>query len=374
MKILFVSHYSGLGGANRSLLDLIDALKTYSNIEVHVVLPKKGLMTDELKEREIPFKTIRYFNWVKKEHGEKFKEKLIYTIKDLLNRYATNLISKYIKKEKIELVHTNDSLTIIGFLSAKRSRIPHVWHIREFLTDDYNLTFRKSDSYVYKCFEESDKIIAISKEVKDFYHYKINREINVIYNGIPQPTNFSINNFKKFTIMFAGGSKVEKGIWDVLKAANLLKEVYPNFDFNILIAGTFKNKVMEDYINEKYLSENIQILGNIDNIEEYRKKAHIFLVCSKREAFGRVTVEAMFDKVPVIASNSGANPEIIKHNHSGVLYEIGDFVSLSKKIKELHDNNNFRTILSNRGFISAKNNFEINITAKKILKMYKTLI
>jgi glycosyltransferase involved in cell wall biosynthesis len=44
---------------------------------------------------------------------------------------------------------------------------------------------------------------------------------------------------------------------------------------------------------------------------------NIGLMCSRDEAFGRVTIEFMLHKMPVIASNSGANPELVINRING---------------------------------------------------------
>ena len=46
------------------------------------------------------------------------------------------------------------------------------------------------------------------------------------------------------------------------------------------------------------------------------------LVCARDEAFGRVTIEMMYHRTPVIASKSGANPELIQEGKCGELYEL----------------------------------------------------
>ena len=53
---------------------------------------------------------------------------------------------------------------------------------------------------------------------------------------------------------------------------------------------------------------------------------------SKNEAFGRVTVEYMLQNLAVIASDAGANSEIIENGVSGLLYRLGDVDDLARKM------------------------------------------
>ena len=53
MKILFITHSSGMGGANHSMLQLIKELKFYYNVEVKVIVPI--LNKDELNKGILPY-------------------------------------------------------------------------------------------------------------------------------------------------------------------------------------------------------------------------------------------------------------------------------------------------------------------------------
>ena len=57
------------------------------------------------------------------------------------------------------------------------------------------------------------------------------------------------------------------------------------------------------------------------------------MVCSNREAFGRVTVEAMFAGNPVLAADSGANIELVQDKKNGRIYKNKDLVDLAEKMQ-----------------------------------------
>lgn len=373
MNVLFITHYSGLGGANRSLLDLLDAYNELP-ITAYVVLPGNGPVIDELNKRNIVYIKTHYFNWVQKIEGNIFKKILASFFKDFFNYIATKKIVYFAKKKKIDIIHTNDSLTIVGIKASLQLNIKHVWHIREFLDDDYGFEFRYSSEKVYKYLNKSDRVIAISKKIYDQYIEKIDPEKYIlIYNGVQLPEAYNDIKYSVFTIAFAGGSNEGKGIWDVLHAAKYIKAHY-DFEFQFLIAGSFNNSMMLDYIEKNNLSNDITIIGNVTNWHELRRKCHIYLVCSLNEAFGRVTVEAMLDRLPVIGANCGATPELICNNQTGLLYEYGNFSELAKKIVYLYNDKEAARLLSCNAYEKAKNNYLIGKTAKCIYYEYRKLI
>ena len=70
------------------------------------------------------------------------------------------------------------------------------------------------------------------------------------------------------------------------------------------------------------------------------KECDIICVCSYGEAFGLTTIEAMLSGALVVASDSGANSELIQDKVNGLLFKCDDYLDLSDKlfssIKEKH--------------------------------------
>lgn len=63
MKVCFVLHSSGKGGAERANLELIDGLQN-KGIKCCAILPTYGVIIKELEKREIPLKIIPYRKWM----------------------------------------------------------------------------------------------------------------------------------------------------------------------------------------------------------------------------------------------------------------------------------------------------------------------
>ena len=94
--------------------------------------------------------------------------------------------------------------------------------------------------------------------------------------------------------------------------------------------------------------------------------ADIILVCSRNEAFGRIILEAMLLRKPVIATNSGGTPELIKDGFNGLLYEVGNYHQLAEKIEYLIEHNHKMEELGEHGYAFAKKEF----TKEKLWRAY----
>ena len=76
--------------------------------------------------------------------------------------------------------------------------------------------------------------------------------------------------------------------------------------------------------------DQILFLGKSNEIERILCFSDLFLLPSEKESFGLAALEAMAHGVPVIASNAGGLPEVIVHNKSGFLCDVGDVDAMAK--------------------------------------------
>ena len=93
-------------------------------------------------------------------------------------------------------------------------------------------------------------------------------------------------------------------------------------------------------------------------------------MASKSEAFGRVTIEYMMANIAVIASNTGANPELIDNQKNGLLYNYNDYEDLKNKIVLLKNNKEMRKEIAENGCESSKK-YTAEINASSIYNLYK---
>jgi glycosyltransferase involved in cell wall biosynthesis len=68
------------------------------------------------------------------------------------------------------------------------------------------------------------------------------------------------------------------------------------------------------------------------------RRSDVILVCSRSEGFGRVTIEGMLARKPVIGARCGATAELIQDGTTGLLYNYGDPSDLADRIQHLYHN------------------------------------
>ena len=117
----------------------------------------------------------------------------------------------------------------------------------------------------------------------------------------------------------------------LLKAANILKT---KIKFKLLIIGRGKNKkIITNYIEQNHLETFIKISDYKKNPFPYIKKSDLFVLSSKYEGLPNVLLEASTLKKFIISSNCATGPsEIIDNGKTGLLFKVGNYKELAKKI------------------------------------------
>ena len=105
-----------------------------------------------------------------------------------------------------------------------------------------------------------------------------------------------------------------------------------DFSLKIIGDGPEKNNLI-NYIENKNLSEKIQILSFKNNIKKYFLKSDLYISSSKFEGFPNTVVESISYNTPVLSAKShGGIFEILKERKFGLLYDSENFNSFEKKI------------------------------------------
>ncbi|EJZ0948094.1 glycosyltransferase family 4 protein [Escherichia albertii] len=341
-NICFVNSYACLGGAERSLQALIEGFiaKDYS---VHVIIGEsRGPLLDWLRERKIRFKIIKQPSLKKKFGMVLFP---FYLLQFLFLFYV------YVKKNKIEIIHTNTFRARIYCALAKYiTTCKLICHVRDI---EYS-RFNKALLRIY------DYTIAISDAVKRTVlegikgNNKLQKKIITIHNGVkvchvPQTENKKYNDYINIG-MFARFDE-----WKchhvLIEAADILKknnvEMKLGKKINYYLYGDAIRESEDIYYSQiKKMVHNLQLENDVFFMGFYNEpinemhKMNIIVCPSDNEPFGRVLIEAMAIKKIVIASNNGGVKDILGRKFSDLTFEPRNAEALARKIEMYVENQN----------------------------------
>lgn len=314
MKILYITNSIGMGGASVALINILEHL-TKDNVTPLVTCPAVGTFSDELKKMNIPFVVIdnpleiypHIYSW---RSYIKYPYSILRLI--LKRHFAYQRLCSCIEKFQPDIIHTNVGPIHIGYLAAKKYRIPHIWHIREYQKEDFGMCpFPSMGVFKKRIHDNNNHCICITKNI--FEHFGLSTiKDKVIYDGVIDSKKIKpINKNKEAYILFAGRLEDAKGVKELLYAYN--KYAVNGGKFNLYIAGKgsdeYKNECL-DILTEP-IKNRVRFLGECEHsiIYELMYNAAVFVVPSRNEGFGFITAEAMFNGTIVIGKNTGGTKE-----------------------------------------------------------------
>ena len=118
----------------------------------------------------------------------------------------------------------------------------------------------------------------------------------------------------------------------------------------------------------------IDFIDFTEDRDRYFIQSHAALMCSRSEAFGRVTVEAMKFGLPVIGANSGGTRELIRDGWNGLLYPPGDPAALAERIDRLYGDQALRARLGGNGRAWAQRTFSIARHTEGVMKVLAEIL
>jgi glycosyltransferase involved in cell wall biosynthesis len=230
---------------------------------------------------------------------------------------------------------------------------------------------------------ESSTNVAVSKYVRNMVEKKYGANCEVIYHGIDsnafKPENKTLSKRKlgyeemDFLILYVGKLHPYKDPLTLIKAISLTIEKNANLHLLMIGGGELYTEV-EKKISEPNLSNHVKLLSRVDNemLKTLYDAADVFVLPSVNEAFGMVLLEAMASGLPVIASDSGACPELI--GNAGMLFNQGDCADLAEKVANLMCDRALLEKLSRAGRKRVKDMFSWKEAVNRYLKVYERVL
>ena len=203
----------------------------------------------------------------------------------------------------------------------------------------------ESSSWVKKRIHEmlnnSDVIICLSDYWKNYFitNYKPKKVI-VLNNIINNPKNIEKNKSTGLIqFLFLGKVMDEKGVFDLLNLVYNNKEYLQN-KINIIVGGDGEIEKLRNKIQEFEISHIVDYIGWVSGDDKIMllNESDVFLLPSYYEGLPISILEAMSYYMPIISTDVGGIPTIVKENINGILIKPGDQASLFGAMRFFIDN------------------------------------
>ena len=358
-----------LGTVPNDLLNFrADLIKDFVNKNYEVVAVSSQL--DSNSYNHLSKLGIKYESIYLKRHGLS----LTGDIKTLLN------LLKIFKKQKPDLVLAHGiKLVIWGGISAYIKNIKFFALItglgfafqgrsvrRKFLT--------KLVSFLYWVALKNAKAVIFQNED--------NRNLFIKKNIVPRSKTFIVNgsgvdikkfSFKKipeenFNFLLVSRLLGEKGLREYAAASRIVKEKYPNIEFNLVGAEDESlDAISLDEVNS--WSDTINYHGVTKDVRPFIEKCHVYVLPSYHEGLPRSTLEAMSMGRPVLTTNAVGCKETVNNGINGFMIPVGDANELaSKMIWFIENKDKIKSMgQQSRNIVECK--FDVKIVNKDMLRI-----
>ena len=382
MNIAFLTHTSNYYGANRSLAALISELHPF-RAKAFLIAPEEGDATRRLGQmgvRVAIIPGIRAFRSMENRNTS-----FSYSNDDVLDPFTdhrnanTTVIEKLVAQLgewQIHLIYSNSSIISAGAKASRILELPHIWHLREFGDLDYNREPLEGWHNTRSDITRANATISVSNAVRRHLCTDPDDDNNfVIDNGVFRRKTFdslyklrkqradSLSRLRPFTFVLVGRIQHGKGQHTAIKALSILKK--NAIDARLIMVGGGETSALQALASRLGVSDLVCFRGYVDEPIREMLGADALLMCSRFEAFGRVTAEAMGTGLAVIGRNSGGTPELIHHGINGMLYS-GGHRDLANCMLQLATDRNRSREIGAEGWIMARKRFSIEQYASSV--------
>lgn len=301
-------------------------------------------------------------------------------------------LKKYIIQIKPDIVFSYFTKPVVyGSLAAKISKVSKIIGMIEGLGTPFTVhkhgqslkvkLIRFIQVRLYKMvFPFLDKIIFLNPDdpidlIQD-NHIKIKK--NAIEMLGPIGLNLAEFHYQRWdetqnlSFIFIARLLAEKGIFEYLEAAKIVKQEYPNVTFKIIGGLDHENPygLTQEQLDEVVATGVVEYPGFVTDVAKRIQDSAVFVLPSYyREGVPRSTQEAMAIGRPVITTDVPGCRETVVNGVNGFLVPKWDPQALAEKMCYFIENPEFINIMGSESYKIAQENFDVSKVNKKLLEI-----
>ena len=372
IRVIYIINDSGWSGSTIALKNLLECMPKAEVLPL-IVCNHDGPFCNWLSNNNIQY-TIFSYPWNYRPRTQTLRDKVAYYWRIYKFYKAEKRATKYLESLcqtfKPDIIHSNNGIISFGYKVAKKLKIKHVWHIREYQTKDFGMIPIPS-MRDFKRKAQDEYTICITKDIQKYFELDNNKSI-VIYDGVFHQNTYRYSASKENYFLFVGRIEQSKGIDILIDTFQKYRSLNNGNTATLKIAGKGTPQY-EEYIKQKILQygieTNVQFLGFRNDCFDLMYNAKATIVPSRCEGFGFITVEAINNGCMVIGNNNAGTAEIASQCNKMVL-----LYNNEKQLLDLMSN-----VSPNHSIIKdeqklANNLFSCEISAKQVVEFYRFIL
>lgn len=238
-------------------------------------------------------------------------------------------------------------------------------------------------------FELADRVVSVSNQLRDLHARRTGfaaHKIDVIHNGVDNLRYFPDPEVRvrvrrelcispdEFCIGSVGNLLPVKDHMTLLRALEKFDPAYTNWRLVVIGKGPELPR-LEDFVRaHPHWSERILFLGASNRVSEILNAMDVYVLPSISEGICNSLLEAMATGLPVVATATGGNPEVILNGESGLLFPVKDSELLAEQMLALSAGRDLRVRLGQGALRRVTEDFSIDSMVRTYAQMYESLV
>jgi glycosyltransferase involved in cell wall biosynthesis len=380
-RVLFLSAAGMMGGAERSLYELLCALPT-DEVEAHACVPAESLLSRLCVLAEVPVHPVPLRRFRRTRHPLILAGQL-----RALHRGASS-IGDLVRDLRLDIIHANtDSTALVAWEVNRETGCPFIWHCRD---------LRPLGPLAKLLLKKTACAVAISSAVE--HHLR--------EEGVPPDRLRRIENGIDIARLHGPDTRpaararargylgvtpetpllLDIGAWVpwkrhelFLEALGYVRRKYP--DATGVLVGSDMFRENAGYVAQleklaqkhRLLDGGLLVLQHREDVPDLLAAADVLVSPSENEPFGRVLAEAGAAQVPVVATDSGGKRDVIEDGLTGILVPQGDSAALGEACVRLLDDPPRRERMGHAARARVQLLFDVRRTAREVADLYNEI-
>jgi glycosyltransferase involved in cell wall biosynthesis len=375
IPILYVSHTSQLGGAENSLLVLLERLDA-KRFRPLVAVPEAGPLTDHLDGLGVEWRAVPLVRLRRTRNPITLAQHF------LAWRRARRAIRRLCEENDVRLAHANSTTAFLHIPRRVRLR-GSIWHLR-----DVGLTgIGRLDETMAR---DASAVIAVSEFIRLSVPVGADEggKVTVVHNGV-DTEEFTPGDGDRIRAELGLGEAPVAGIvaqvvpWKgqdrFLDAMAIVAERIPAARVVVVGDNRFgEHRHLLARLKRRAVAlgigESVVFTGWREDVVEVMRGLDVLVVASDREPFGRVIVEAMACERPVVSFALGGPVEILDDGKTGRLVEPFDLEAMADAVGSLLADRDAAATMGRRGRAVACDRFSADGYAAKVQDVYQRVL
>lgn len=290
-------------------------------------------------------------------------------------------LARYLRRHRIDVVHAFDNPTGVFVVPAAR-----LARVRVVLASQRGYRTTRPPA-LQKLLRWTDPLVhAFVVNCRAMEHHLVDDEgiaparIHLCYNGL-DTARFSagigepVEGFPSDSLVIGTICRFrpEKDLRTLINAFSRVRSKYSHARLVLIGGGPLQGDVAR-WIAETGFAEDCRVLPETREVVPWLRRMHIFVLPSLSEAFSNSIMEAMACGATVVASNTGGNPELVRHEETGLLFEPGSVEGLASQLERLAVDAPLRHRLAATGSGFVSENLSLAAMTRRMAAIYDSLL